>query len=304
MDVTELYEKAPFNPEDPNPWLALYLDASLPLSDEVKAALLRNSGSKSRQFLLPIVRPFAKLSLVLFQIIKIVIPNKFTSAKILHRMIHWGLKNFVRPDANYLILRHFHIGSEVLQFVATNVPGIEIPLSPLRPRNLADLKDNVFLKHDLNIYNFLIRLNKEMKAKGIKISRQDSPDFACISDGPFAIDEASLPNRWLNFIDLETAIEMYTPLYQLFLTDSDFWRACNSLQLDETVALYTSRLLGDMSYVGLVNNKHPLVPLSTLQAGYRLLLHGLAAECLHATLVQIKRQAVAPMGAEIVSLPA
>jgi hypothetical protein len=51
MDVTDLYETAPFNPEDPNPWLALYLDASLPLSDEVKAALLRNSGSKSRQFL-------------------------------------------------------------------------------------------------------------------------------------------------------------------------------------------------------------------------------------------------------------
>jgi hypothetical protein len=301
MDVTDLYEKAPFNPEDPNPWLALYLDASLPLSDEVKAALLRNSGSKSRQFLLPLIRPCAKLTLALFQIIKIVIPNKFTSAKILHRMIYWGLKNFVRPDANYLILRHFHIGSEVLQFVATNVPGVEIPLSPLRPHNLADLKENVFLKHDLNIYNFLIRLNKEMKAKGIKISKQVSPNFACISDGPFVIDEASLPNRWLNFIDLESAIEMYTPLYQLFLTDSDFWRACNSLQLDETVALYTSRLLGDMSYVGLVNNKHPLVPLSTLQAGYRLLLHGLAAECLHATLVQIKRQtATMPIGGEVV----
>jgi hypothetical protein len=94
----------------------------------------------------------------------------------------------------------------------------------------------------------------------------------------------------LNFLDLESAIEIYTPLYQLFLTDSDFWRACNSLQLDETVALYSSKLLGDASYVGLVNNKHPLVPLSTLQAGYRLLLHGLAAECLHATLVQFKRQ--------------
>jgi hypothetical protein len=60
--------------------------------------------------------------------------------------------------------------------------------------------------------------------------------------------------------------------------------------LDETVALYTSKLIGDPSYMGLVNNKHPLVPLSTLQAGYRLLLHGLAAECLHATLVQFKRQ--------------
>lgn len=289
MDVTELYENAPYNPDDPNPWLALYLDASLPLSDEVKAALLANSGSKSRQFLLPLIRPLAKIAIALLQIIKIVIPNKLTSSKICHWLIYRGLHAFVRPDANYLVLRHFHIGTEVLEFVATNVPGVRIPLNPLRPRNLADLQDDVFLKHDLNIYNFLIRLNREMKERGLWLTKQAQPNFACITDGPFAIDEAKLPNTWHNFIDLESAIELYTPLYQLFLTDSDFWRACNSLQLDETVAIYASKLLGDASYVGLVNNKHPLVPLSTLQAGYRLLLHGLAAESLHAQLVQIKR---------------
>ncbi len=299
MDVTELYEQAPFDPEDPNPWLALYLDASLPLSDEVKAALLANSGSRSRQFLLPLVRPFAKLMLILFQILKIFVPNRFTSSRLLHWLIYRGLRACVRPDANYLILRHFHIGTEILQFVATNVPGVEIPLNPLRPRNLHDLCDDVFLKHDLNIYNFLIRLNREMKLKGIKLSKQEHPNFDCITDGPFDIDEASLPRGRMNFLDIETAIEIYTPLYQLFLTDSDFWRACNSLQLDETVALYSSKLLGDASYVGLVNNKHPLIPLSTLQAGYRLLLHGLAAECLHATLVQIKRQASQPAFAAV-----
>lgn len=294
MDVTELYEKAPYNPDDPNPWLALYLDASLPLSDEVKAALLANSGSKSRQFLLPLIRPLAKLAIALLQIIKIVVPNKFTSSKICHWLIYRGLHAFVRPDANYLVLRHFHIGTEVLEFVAANVPGVSVPLNPLRPRDLADLQHDVFLRHDLNIYNFLIRLNREMKERGLRLTKQAHPNFDCITDGPFPIDEAKLPNTWHNFIDLESAIEIYTPLYQLFLTDSDFWRACNSLQLDETVAIYASRLLGDASYVGLVNNKHPLVPLSTLQAGYRLLLHGLAAESLHAQLVQIKRLQVTP----------
>jgi Family of unknown function (DUF6999) len=290
MQVTELYEKAPYDPNDPNPWLALYLDMSLPLSDEVKAALLANAGSKSRQFLLPLVRPAAKLSMMLLQVLKIFVPNSLTSSTILHRTIYWGLRTFVRPDANYLILRHFHIGSEILQFVATNVPGVSIPLNPLRPRNLEGLIDHVFLKHDLNIYNFLIRLNREMKSKGITLTKQDRLNFDCVTDGRFEIDTDSLPTGWLNKLDLETAIEIYTPLYQLFLTDSDFWRACNSLQLDETVAIYTSRLMGDLSYVSLVNNKHPLVPMSTLQAGYRLLLHGLAAECLHATLVQGKRQ--------------
>ncbi len=290
MQVTDQFEKAPYDPADPNPWLALYLDMSLPLSDEVKAALLANSGSKSRQFMLPLIRPLAKLTIMGFQVLKVFVPNRFTSSRVLHRLIYWGLRTFVRPDANYLILRHFHIGSEILQFVASNVPGDRIPLKTLRPRNLADLIDDVFLKHDLNIYNFLIRLNREMKAKGIALTRQQSLNFDCISDGPFQIDEQDLPRGWLNFLDMESAIEIYTPLYQLFLTDSDFWRACNSLQLDETVAIYTARLMGDSSYVSLVNNKHPLIPLSTLGSGYRLLLHGLAAECLHATLVQFKQR--------------
>src|SRR5258708_4699787 len=150
MDLTDQYEKAPYDPNDPNPWLALYLDTSLPLTDEVKAALLANSGSRSRQFLLPLIRPMAKLTIMAFQVLKIFIPNQFTSSRVLHRTIYWGLKWFVRPDANYLILRHFHIGSEILQFLVANVcPGI--PLRPLRPKDLPGLIDNTFLQHDLNI---------------------------------------------------------------------------------------------------------------------------------------------------------
>src|SRR5258708_8987206 len=261
MQVTDLYEKAPYNPKDPNPWLALSLDMSLPCSDEVKAALLSNSGSKSRQFLLPLIRPCAKLSMMVFQVLKIFIPNRFTSSRFLHQLICWGLRTFVRPDANYLILRHFHIGSEILQFVASNVPGVEIPLDPLRPRTLADLADNVFLKHDLNIYNFLIRINREMKAKGIQLTKQKDLSVNCITDGPFQIDEDRLPDGWLNFLDLESAVEIYTPLYQLFLTDSDFWRACNSLQLDETFAIYPPKFIGHPPYATLVTNHHPFIPL-------------------------------------------
>jgi hypothetical protein len=43
----------------------------------------------------------------------------------------------------------------------------------------------------------------------------------------------------------------------------------------------------------LVNNKHPLVPLSTLRAGHRLVLHGLATEVLHTALAR-KREGREP----------
>ena len=98
-----------------------------------------------------------------------------------------------------------------------------------------------------------------------------------------------MPNRWHNFVDLETAIELFTPIYQLFLTDNDFWRATNSLQLDETIAIYVARILEQPHNLVLLNNKHPLVPESTLRAGHRLVLHGLSSEMLYELLVRTKR---------------
>jgi hypothetical protein len=65
----------------------------------------------------------------------------------------------------------------------------------------------------------------------------------------------------------------------------------DSLQLDETVGLYVARILNQSHHLGLLNNKHPMVPLSTLAAGFRLMLRGLAAETLHATLREQKRRA-------------
>jgi len=167
-----------------------------------------------------------------------------------------------------------------------NFREVDLPLNPLRPKNLEELKDDVFLKHDLNIFNFVINLNRALKSKGIELTPRTELNFDAISTNGFQIEE--MPNGWTNCLDVQTAIEIYTPLYQLFLTDSDFWRACNSLQLDETIAIYVAKLLGNPDHLSLVNNKHPMIPESTLQAGYRLLLHGLAAENLHALLVQCK----------------
>ena len=291
MKQTADFESMQHDPRDPSPWLALYYDQSTPIDPEVKRAWLRDSSSWSRQFLLPVVRPFARGTIVLFQLVKIALPSAFTSSPLLHRFLAWGLATFVTREANWLILRHFHIGSEILDFIARNVPDVSVPLNPLRPTNLGHLRDELFLKHDLNLFNFVIRLNSRLREAGLDVHTPERLNFDAISDGPFPIED--FPNRWSNFIDVQTAIELYTPLYQLFLTDNDFWRASNSLQLDETVGLYVARILRAPEQIALVNNKHPMVPLSTLMAGFRLMLHGLAAESLHALLRQHKRRASA-----------
>lgn len=111
-------------------------------------------------------------------------------------------------------------------------------------------------------------------------------DFSMIREPALRIED--MPHGRTNVLDLQSAIEMFTPLYQLMLTDNDFWRACNSLQLDETIGIYAAQLLAAPQHLILVNNNHPLVPLSTLRAGHRLVLHGLSSEMLHSLLAQMK----------------
>ena len=273
---------------DPDPWEALASDRFLPIAPAAKQALVRDQQSASRQFVLPLIRPLARAMIVLAQLLHLIAPRWPHAPKLLHRVIAFGMKHFLTPDANLLILRHFHLGSQVLRFIADNAtPGFMPALDPMRPHKIDDVKDNLFLKHDLNIYRFLIELNAELERRGGDIGQVAAPDFTALTD---QLDIANLPGGRFNVIDLQTAIELYTPAYALLLTDRDFWRAANSLQLDETVGLYAARLTGEEKHLAMINNRHPLLPLSTLRAGFRLMLHGLSTELLHGFLMELKRK--------------
>ena len=271
---------------DADPWAALMADRSLPIAAEAKAALIRDQSSRSRQFLLPLVRPLARVMIVVAQLVHIVSPRWPHAPRLLHKAIAFGMRRFLTPDANRLILRHFHLGAEILRFIADNAtPGFRPDLWPMQPRRIADVEQELFLRHDLNIFSFIIQLNEELDRRGTAVNRVERLDFTAISD---AIVLDPLPAGLLNVIDLQTAIEIYTPAYALLLTDRDFWRACNSLQLDETIGLYAARLTGEEKHLAMIGNGHPLIPLSTLRAGFRLMLHGLSTELLHGFLRELK----------------
>lgn len=273
---------------DPNPWLAMYLDLSIPINNTTKLSLMRDNDSRSAKYLLPVIKVTSKITMFFIHIFKFFFPKLINSSKILHQILAWGLKRYVSPDANLLIFRHFHVGSEIMEFIAANIENIEIKTSPLKPYDFEDIKDDLFLKHDLNLYNFVIKLNKDLKEKGIPIVGKSPLNLDMITTDQF--NHIAFPNKFRNTLDLRSAIELFTPFYQLFLTSNDFVRASNSLQLDETIAIYTAQILGTPGHLGLVNNKHPMVPETTYSAAYRLVLHGLAAETLHEILVNLKLQ--------------
>lgn len=247
---------------------------------------MRDNDSKSRRYLFPFISVFSKLLMFFIHIFKFFFPKLINSSKTLHRLLAWGLKKFVSPDANLLIFRHFHVGSEILSFIAQNIVGVEIQTSPIKPHNFEDVKDDIFLKHDLNLYNFVININRQLIEKNIVLRGKENLNMSMITEDQF--DHIQFPNKWTNILDLRSAIELFTPFYQLFLTANDFVRASNSLQLDETIAIYSSKILNSPAHLGLINNRHPMVPETTFSAGYRLVLHGLASETLHSILVSIK----------------
>ena len=280
-------------PDDPSPWYALNLDHSLPMDIYAKATYLKDCSGWSRQFLLPIVRPFARLMIMLIQVLKVFIPNKLHSSKLLHYLIYVGQEYFVSPEANFIILRHFHLGSQILKFLAYNIKNAEISLKVISPTKLRDIyTEEIYLNHDINLYNFIIQLNESLRKSDMKMDIREPLSFEMITQGDFDIQ--GLRDTWLNFIDVETAIEIYTPIFQLLLRDSDFWRAHHSLQFDETIALYVAQVLKNPHHLGLVNNKHPLAPMSGTAAAYRLLLHGISSELLHGMLAQRKYAAAEP----------
>ncbi|UPT65094.1 MAG: hypothetical protein M0D54_16890 [Hyphomonadaceae bacterium JAD_PAG50586_4] len=277
-----------YDPNDPDPWLALHLDQSMPIDPEAKAALLRGAASWSRRWMFNIIRPFVFVFFLLVKLLRGISPRYPNLNGLLHKTIHWGLKTFATPDANLLIVRHFNIGTELLAFIKANAGDVEINTVPLLPRTLKDLEDNVFLQHDLNVFNFVIQLNASLRKQGRDLAPIERPDFSMISDEPFEIPRTK--KGWLNFVDVQTAVEVYTPLYALMLPRSDFIRASNSLQLDEVVAIYIGKILGTDYHLSFIKNGHPLVPLSTMQAGFRLMLHGLDCEALHGWLRLMKRR--------------
>lgn len=286
MSTSQYIDYSTHDARDPNPWLALYLDNSIPINPATKLALMRDNDSKSRRYLFPFISVFSKLLMFFIHIFKFFFPKLINSSKTLHCLLAWGLKKFVSPDANLLIFRHFHVGSEILSFIAQNIVGVEIQTSPIKPHNFEDVKDDIFLKHDLNLYNFVININRQLIEKNIVLRGKENLNMSMITEDQF--DHIQFPNKWTNILDLRSAIELFTPFYQLFLTANDFVRASNSLQLDETIAIYSSKILNSPAHLGLINNRHPMVPETTFSAGYRLVLHGLAAETLHSILVSIK----------------
>ena len=268
---------------DPDPWLALELDPASPLDPRARTALARSQRSASRRFLAPAVKVVGRAATWLFCLLRHILPNGLQASGFLHRLIGWSMMAILKPEATYLVFRHFYIGSQVLAFMAKNA-GLDVKEEDLEPQDARAMFDNIFVKHDLNLYNALIELGAT--GKPIKTVPFDQLDFSMIQDFD---DRMDLPKPvWHRFIDMETALEGFAPLFALLLSRKDFDRAAHSLQFDATVGGILGQIVGLEGAAHMPTNRLPFMPEAKAFTARRLLIHGIESEVLYGMLRAMK----------------
>lgn len=275
------YTRSPHNRQDPNHWDALYFDPAIPVDLTAKTYMVKDLQSWSRRYLLIPIKLVANLALALIMTIKRLLPFQFRNYWFMHQMAVWFLNTFTTPEACYLIVRHFGIGSNIVNFLIDNGPDPTIPHATLYPRRVEDLADNAFLEHDITLYNFVIDYHRaqEQHPHWLAQVHQQKLDYSSIRSVQVEVDTTR--RGWLQVLDMESSLELFKICYSLCVTSDEFERAVLSLQFDESFALYFSRVTGDSSWNHVITNRHPLAPNSPFGSARNLLLHGLVSEYLH-----------------------
>jgi hypothetical protein len=266
-------------------------DDAVPMDPKVRSLWVRNLRSPLRRNVLSLVRIARTLTLYLFYFLRRALPVflQFSFPGLLQRIICFFMEWFVAPEANYLILNHFWTESNLLNFIIANSRngrGIE-PVA-LYPARIRDLLTHTFVKHDIAMFNALHDLGP--------VDRENWPvppgklDFSTMRPPGAEVDPAQ--RRWTQFIDFETAHELFKATFCLLLTWEEYERSTTSLQFDHSLAVRIAGIVGDPSLTDLASNRYPLLITGPTGIGRRFILHGLFVEYMHERLVRLAKGGV------------
>ncbi len=226
-----------------NPTIAdvLLHDPTQPLSPEVRTLLARDLARPSHRALLPMARAFSLVSVTMIRWLKRVLPFQFASHRAIDVICVWFMRRFMSADAVELLLRHFVVETNLLAFIARSC-GEEISVPALRPTKLPDIgKDNAVIAHDLAVYNLVIDVGQSE----VEIGKRGALDFSMVHV-PLVDGERSR-KRWID-LDIESALYLMNIPFCFFTTETEYERAVNSFQLDESVCAMLAGLTGDVVF--------------------------------------------------------
>jgi hypothetical protein len=258
-------------------WEAVYADPSVPLDRALVRQIIDDQRRLSRRWLYPIARILSRIVVALVSILKRVLPFRWMPLRTMDFLCVWFLRHFVSPDAVDLLIRHFVVETNLVNFIIRNT-AIDMELVTLRPEALSGLGDQAVVEHDVNVYDLLIALDD------VPLTRPESLDFAQLDIPPL---DAERHRRRLLRLDIQTALCFMNIPFSMALTVEEYRRAVHSIRFDDSFLEILAQVTGDdtlrhwkVGALSLWMDSNVDVP----QMVYR---HAIVCEYAHAQLVKL-----------------
>lgn len=270
-------------------WEVMAADPSIPMDRATLCLVIRDQQRPSRALLYPWIRVLSRVTVTLIVGGKRICPIRFSAHATMDRMCLWFLRRFVSPVAVALLIRHFIVETNLLNFCVRNarVPGRAAV--GLRPVTLSSLGNRAVIEHDLNVYRVLFDLG----SAGVPAQPQRGDlDFGMLEVPE--VDPEPETRRLLN-LDIQTALCLMNIPFAFCLTPGEYRRAVHSLRLDASLLSVLAALTGDDTFLGWRTALFPVRVDSNVDVPAMVYEHALVCEYALARLCQI-RDATASAG--------
>lgn len=266
-----------FAKSDPSMWEAIYADPSVPLDRAVIRQIINDQRRLSRRWLYPIARVFSRVVVGVVSVVKRVLPFRWMPLRVMDALCVWFLRHFVSPSAVDLLIRHFVVETNLVNFIIRNTPVDMAPVT-LRPTALSGLGDSAVVEHDVNVYDVLIALDT------VRVTERAELDFQQL-DIPRLDAERHV--RRLIRLDIQTALCFMNIPFSMALTVEEYRRAVHSMKFDDSFLEILTTITGDDTFRAWKVGALSLWMDSNVDVPQMVYRHALVCEYAHAHLVKL-----------------
>jgi hypothetical protein len=257
-------------------------DPSIPMDRATLRLVISDQRRPSRALLYPWIRVLSRLTVTVIVIGKRICPVRFSAHATMDRMCLWFLRRFVSPAAISLLIRHFIVETNLLNFCVRNAGLPGRAAVGLRPVTLSDLGNRAVIEHDLNVYRVLSALGDA----GAPARRfRDDLDFSMLEVPE--VDPEPERRRLFN-LDIQTALCLMNIPFAFCLPPGEYRRAVHSLRLDASLLSVLAALTGDDTFLGWRTALPPVRVDSNIDVPATVYEHALVCEYALARLGQIR----------------
>jgi|GEM_PF-696839 len=235
------------DPDDPEMFDVYRADPTIAADKHGLEWLIADQQRWTRRYLLPLVRVFSIVVVALIVGTKRICPIQWRWHGAIDWLCVWFIRRYCSPQVAYLLQRHFVVETNLMEFARINAGADDVEPTTLRPVTIPELGERTVLRHDFNMYNFIIGMGQSDQADVFDAVDLDKLDFSMLEIPAFDVEPKRF--RWIN-IDILTSLYLMNIPFCFFLTEREYERAVCSFQLDESLMAMLANLTGDDAFRG------------------------------------------------------